>query len=167
MANTVFIALGSNIQPAANLVKAVRLLEAYGTVIHLSSVYQTAPQGYTDQADFLNMAVKMETSLTIEAFKAALTDIEQQLKRVRDPQNKNTPRTIDLDIALWNDEVRDYGAKPWHVPDKDIARFAHVALPLAEIAPDYQHPETGQSLRDIADTFDASAFQLRKDVFKD
>jgi 2-amino-4-hydroxy-6-hydroxymethyldihydropteridine diphosphokinase len=149
--NLAFISLGSNIEPEKNLREAVRLLREHTEVLATSSVYRTPPQGYTEQADFWNMAVKLKTDLTPAEFKAQIIGkIEQALKRVRDPNNKNAPRTIDLDISLWNDETFDYGAKPWHVPEPDILRFAHVAVPLAELAPDYQHPETKQKLEDIA-----------------
>lgn len=153
--NVVYVSIGSNITPEENLRAAVRLLRERCHVLALSSVYRTPPQGYTDQADFLNMAVKLKTDLPPTAFKTRITgEIEAALGRTRDPQNKNAPRTIDLDISLWNDEVFDYGAKPWHVPEPDILRFAHVAVPLAELAPDYVHPENGQTLAQIATSLD-------------
>ena len=163
--NIVYLTLGSNIEPEINLVRAVRLLQNYGTVTARSSVYQTAPQGFTDQPDFLNMALQLETTLPIESMKnEVIARIERELKRVRDPNNKNAPRTIDLDIALWNNDILDYGEKPWHVPDEDILRFAHVALPLAEIAPEYIHPETGETLQNIASRFDTAGFKIRNDI---
>lgn len=153
----VFVSLGSNIEPEKNLAAAVGMLRAKCPILAVSAQYRTAPQGFTEQADFINMAVKLTTDLQPLAFKQQVLDaIEKALKRVRDPSNRNAPRTIDLDIALWNDQVFDYGHKPWHVPDKDITRFAHVAIPLAEIAPDYVHPETGQTLRQIAAEFDST-----------
>lgn len=153
----VFVSLGSNIEPEKNLAAAVGILRAKCPILAVSSWYRTAPQGFTEQADFINMAVKLTTDLQPLAFKQQVLDaIEKALRRVRDPSNRNAPRTIDLDIALWNDQVFDYGHKPWHVPDKDITRFAHVAIPLAEIAPDYVHPETGQTLRQIAAGFDSA-----------
>jgi 2-amino-4-hydroxy-6-hydroxymethyldihydropteridine diphosphokinase len=152
-----FITLGSNIEPQRNLRQAVQLLRQNCTVLRCSSVYRTAPQGFTDQADFLNMAVQIETQLTPLAFKQqVIAAIEQALGRVRDPRNKNAPRTIDLDIALWNQEVMDYGERPWHIPDPDILRFAHVTVPLAELAPDYVHPETGTTLGHIVSQLNTS-----------
>lgn len=158
--NTAYLSLGSNIAPERNLRQAVRMLRQHDQELVASSVYRTPPQGFTQQADFLNMAVKLTTHLSPSAFKTQIIgSIEQQLGRVRDPNNKNAPRTIDLDISLWNDRVLDYGDKPWHIPESDILRFAHVAVPLAEIAPDYIHPETGQTLAQIAAQFDASTMQ--------
>ena len=162
MSTTVYVALGSNIDPEDNLGRAVSLLRAHDSAAISSSVYETPPQGFTEQPNFLNMAVRLQTDLSIEAFKAFLLGIEGELKRQRDPQNVNAPRTIDLDIALWGDVVMDYGEKPWHVPDKDIIRFAHVALPLAELAPQMKHPETGQTLAEIAVQFESSAIKIKK-----
>lgn len=156
----VYLSLGSNIQPEKHLTQAIYLLRTGCTVLNLSSAYRTAPQGFTQQADFLNMAVELTTNLEPITFKKAVLDwIEHKLGRQRDPANKNAPRTIDLDIALWNQEVFEYGEKPWRIPDPDILRFAHVAVPLAEIAPDYLHPLEKRTLGEIADGFDASDFQ--------
>ncbi len=153
--NVAYISIGSNIAAEQNVVAAVARLHRYSTILALSPVYRTAAQGYQQQAPFLNMAVKVHTLRTPDGFKIAVIDrIEAELKRVRDPANKNAPRTIDLDISLWNDMVMLYGAKPWRIPDPDIVRFAHVALPLADIEPDYRHPESGASLRQIAESFD-------------
>jgi len=131
-----YLALGSNIQPERHLRAAIDLLRERCQLMSCSSIYRTPPQGDPDQADFLNMAARVGTSLSPEQFKVlVIGDIETQLGRVRNPNNKNAPRTIDLDISLWDDAILEYGDKPWHIPEPDIARFAHVAVPLAEIAP--------------------------------
>lgn len=153
----VYLSLGSNIEPEKNLRRAVQLLREVCTVLAISSAYRTPPQGFINQPDFLNMAVKIHTSLTPEAFKTQVIDmIEKQLKRRRDPSNKNAPRTIDLDISLWGDAAFRYGSKPWCVPDEAILHYAHVVLPLAEIAPDFVHAQFGLCLKDIAARFDTS-----------
>jgi dihydroneopterin aldolase/2-amino-4-hydroxy-6-hydroxymethyldihydropteridine diphosphokinase len=87
--------------------------------------------------------------------RSVLDWIERELGRVRDPLNKNAPRTIDLDISLWGEAVLEYGEKPWRIPDPDIVRFAHVAVPLAQIAPDDLHPTERVPLREIAARFSA------------
>jgi 2-amino-4-hydroxy-6-hydroxymethyldihydropteridine diphosphokinase len=158
----IYLSLGSNIKPEQNLYAAVKLLGEACTVLAISPVYRSAPQGFADQPDFLNMAVlvQLPKSMNPFAFKQQIIgDIETALGRVRDPNNKNAPRTIDLDIALWNNDAFDYGHKSWHIPDPDILRFAHVAVPLADIAPDYLHPETGQTLAEIAAALDSSTMQ--------
>lgn len=155
--NIAFLSIGSNIKPAENIIAALALLRRYTTVLGISPVYQTAPQGHSDQEPFLNLAVMAHTLRSPAQFKGDVIDrIETDLNRVRDPENKNAPRTIDLDISLWNDEVLEYGVKPWTVPDADIARYAHVAIPLADLAPDYVHPLLEQPLNMIAASFDAT-----------
>lgn len=156
----VYVSLGSNINPEHNLVEAVRLLRLKCEVLAVSSVYRTPPQGYMQQSDFLNLSVQLRTSLQPETFKHEVLDwIERELGRVRDPNNKNAPRTIDLDISLWGDEVFEYGAKPWRVPDPDVVRFAHVAVPLAELAPDFVHPVEMTPLSKIAARFGDVPFE--------
>ena len=155
----VYISLGSNIDPETNLRRAIQLIGQRCKVLAVSHAYRTPPQGFTNQADFLNLALKVETDLDANTLKHTVLDwIERELKRVRDPHNKNAPRTIDLDISLWNNEVFDYGDKPWHVPDKDVLRFAHVVLPLAEIATDYLHPTEKIPLTMIAAQFSDTHF---------
>jgi dihydroneopterin aldolase/2-amino-4-hydroxy-6-hydroxymethyldihydropteridine diphosphokinase len=156
----VYVSLGANIEPEHNLAQAVRWLRQKCHVLALSSVYRTPPQGFSDQPDFLNMAVQLTTLLTPITLKQTVLDwIEGQLGRQRDPTNKNAPRTIDLDISLWGDAVFEYGDKPWRVPDKDILHFAHVAVPLAELAPAYLHPIEGVTLAVIAARFAAQPLQ--------
>ncbi len=156
----VYIALGSNINPLENLTRAIELLRQKTSIIELSSVYKTAPQEFLNQPDFLNIVVKVSITVTPEILKSEVLGwIERELGRVRDPYNKNAPRTIDLDISLWNDEVFEYGTKPWHIPDPDILHYAHVAIPLAEIAPDYLHPVEKIRLAEIAARFDAIEFE--------
>lgn len=158
---TLYIALGSNIEPEANLRRCVDLLRSKITVTALSSVYRTPPQGDTNQADFLNMVIEGRSNVTPATLKTEVLDwIERELKRVRDPLNKNAPRTIDLDLLLWGDAVLEYGSKPWKVPDADILRYAHVAIPLAELAPDQIHPVEKIPLRVIAAHFQNVPFEV-------
>ncbi|MEZ4667669.1 MAG: 2-amino-4-hydroxy-6-hydroxymethyldihydropteridine diphosphokinase [Anaerolineae bacterium] len=154
-----YLSLGSNIQPEHNLTAALQLLATKCTLLAVSHAYRTPPQGFTKQDDFLNLAVKISTDVQPITLKTQVLDwIECELKRVRDPNNKNAPRTIDLDISLWNDEVIEFGEKPWRVPDPDILRFAHVVVPLAEIAPEYLHPLERVLLKTIIERFSQTQF---------
>ena len=147
----VWLSLGSNIRPCDNLRAALRLLRAACTLERCSPVYRTAPRGNPDQADFLNMAVRVSTTHTPSDFHhEVIQKIEACLGRERDPQNRNAARTIDLDIALWGDGAFQFGRPPRQVPDPDILRYPHVALPLAALAPDLRHPLGGQTLSEIA-----------------
>ncbi len=158
--NAAYLCLGSNIEPEENLASAIRLLRQHTALLAISPVYRTAPLGFADQPPFLNMAVKIHTLRNPQSFKAEVIDsIETALGRLRDPDNRNAPRTIDIDIALWNDEALVYGSKPWHIPDPDTLRFAHVAVPLADLAPDYLHPTAGRSLNAVAAGLERTAMQ--------
>lgn len=147
----VWLSLGSNIRPCANLRAALRLLRAAGPLEGCSPVYRTAPRGDPNQADFLNMAVRTRSRLSPGDFqRKVIRRIEAQLGRERDPQNRNAARSIDIDIALWGAAVFQFGRPARHIPDPDILRYPHVALPLAALAPDLRHPVTGQTLGEIA-----------------
>ncbi len=144
-----FITLGSNLSPELNLRAAVRLLAGQCAVLDVSPVYETEPVGTQPQPRYLNAAVRVATPLTAEQLKTeVLTPIENALHRQRSA-DKFAPRTIDLDIALFDTAVLQLGHRA--IPDPDILRYAHVAVPLADLAPDYRHPVTGQTLREIAD----------------
>ena len=138
------------------------MLEQFGQVTAVSSAWQSAPVGFTEQADFLNAAVLLETPLSAHALREqGIAQIEKSLKRVR-TENRNAPRTIDIDIMLFNDEVLSLGQR--HIPDPEVLERPFVAIPLAEIAPDYVHPQTDETLEQIASRFDpATAGMSRRD----
>lgn len=167
MSHKVFLVLGSNINPVENFRACLKLLQEKFDIWEFSPAYETPPVGFTEQAAFLNAAVCIHTELDPVSIKAILQDIENQLGRVRDPNNKNAPRTIDLDIALWDKAVFTYGEKNWHVPDPDILRFIHLARPLADLAPDYVYPETTDTLTSIAEKLPMNGIARRDDVWAD
>jgi 2-amino-4-hydroxy-6-hydroxymethyldihydropteridine diphosphokinase len=120
------------------------------------------PVGTTNQPNFLNAAAWVETDLGAAAFKREVLElIEEELGRVR-TADKNAARTIDLDITLFNDQVLDIEHR--HIPDPDLLRYAHVAVPVADLAPQVRHPETGQTLQQIADSLPHSGLWRRSDV---
>ncbi len=150
--NRVFFSLGSNIRPVFYLPQAVHLLSEHGLISGKSSVWQSKPVGDPDQADFLNAAVLMETARdAIELLSDVITEIESQLNRVRDPENKNGPRTIDIDLVLFNDEQLQI--KHRVIPDPEIVHRDFLAIPLAEQAPDYDIPGLDKNLGQIASEF--------------
>lgn len=160
--NRAFISLGSNIEPERNLRAAVQLLARQVRLVAVSLVYETAPVGKVDQPNFLNAAVLVETELGAAALKAqVLRPIEDALGRVR-TADKNAPRTIDLDITLFNDQVLDVAER--HIPDPDLLDRPHVAVPLADLAPAYRHPETDQTLYEIAARLPQEGIRRRLDV---
>ena len=158
--NRVYLALGSNVEPERNLPAAVRELGQYGQVIATSHVWETPPVDGSAQANFLNAAVLLETSLPAEDLQQKVVEpIEQLLKRVRDVNNKNGPRTIDIDVTLFNREILHIGHR--RIPDADLLVRSFVAIPIAELDSDYVHPETGQSLAEIAAAFAGRCSELK------
>lgn len=147
--NHFYLLLGSNIDPEQNLPRAVQLLAAAGQLVAVSATYETEPVGGPDQPRFLNAAVILGSALPANDLKRyVIAGIERELGRVRDPSDKNAPRTIDIDIAIW----REMDGDPGHLNlvDRDLLRFAHVAVPLAELAPDIVPPDAGEPLSTIA-----------------
>jgi dihydroneopterin aldolase/2-amino-4-hydroxy-6-hydroxymethyldihydropteridine diphosphokinase len=161
-ANRAFVALGSNIEPESHLSQAVRRLAACCRLLAVSRVYESEPVGKTDQPAFLNAAVLVETHLTAAEFKAqVLQAIERELGRVR-TADKNAPRTIDLDISLWNDEVLEADGRA--IPDPEILQWPYIARPLADLAPHHRHPGAGQSLLEIAQGLGDAGLKHRPDL---
>ena len=143
---------------------AVELLGRYGRVSAVSTVWETAPLGSTGQANYLNAVVLLESELSAQELREeAIPAIEAELGRVR-TADKYAARTIDLDIMLFNEAILQLGRR--HIPDPEIQERPFIAIPLAEIAPDYVHPESGQTLRSLAAQFDphASGMKKREDV---
>ena len=152
--NRVYLSLGSNINKEKNLPAAVRLLRARARVMAVSDVFETVPIGTGVQPCFFNAAVLIETELAPKEIKDQLIDdVETALERERQADDRNAPRTIDIDITLFNDAVMDYvpaDGRPRHIPDKDLLRSVHTIVPVANLAPDKLHPETGERLGTIA-----------------
>lgn len=141
--NSAILLLGSNINPEENIFHALDLL---GTIREKSRVWKTAAYG-TNGPDFLNMAVKIETSLNHEDLKnSVITCIEKSLHRIR-TEDKYAPRTIDIDIIVFNGEV----------VDKDVWDKPFVAIPISEIAPSLKNEQLNQDLSQIVEKMKSSA----------
>lgn len=149
----VLISLGSNVEKEKNISAALHALEAQSAIKikAVSSIYETAAVGAdgnpSDQEDFHNAAVLIETDLTVNQLRSTLRAIEEKLGRVR-TIDKFAARPIDLDIALYGDAVVNLEGS--QIPDPDIVRYPHVVVPLANVAPAWIHPLTGDTLAQIA-----------------
>jgi 2-amino-4-hydroxy-6-hydroxymethyldihydropteridine diphosphokinase len=157
-----YIGLGSNINGEYNMQAAVWLLARQCRLLAVSPVYQTRPVGKLDQPDFVNAVALVGTELSAPALKTrVLASIEDQLQRTR-TEDKNAPRTIDLDILLFDDQILELGKR--HIPDPEIVQQPHVAVPLADLAPQYSHPKTGQTLAEIAGQMPRHGLVPRPDI---
>jgi 2-amino-4-hydroxy-6-hydroxymethyldihydropteridine diphosphokinase len=104
--NKAVIGMGSNLDAVVNMGRALHLLGLLVTIRKVSSFESTPPIGITDQPDFLNGAVLIETSMTRDQLNVELKLVEDEMGRDRSLP-KDGPRVIDLDIVIWNDEVVD------------------------------------------------------------
>ncbi len=140
--NTAYVALGANIgDPTATVLAAFAALANLtdSRVVHTSSLYRTAPVGLTNQPDFINAVAMLETGLAPEELLDALLDLEARFGRVR--RDRNGPRTLDLDLLLYNDIELDLPRLT--LPHPRLHLRAFVLHPLAEIAPGLVIPGRG------------------------
>ncbi|CAN5157410.1 2-amino-4-hydroxy-6-hydroxymethyldihydropteridinediphosphokinase [soil metagenome] len=121
-----------------------------------SGFYRTAPWGRPDQPAFLNAAVELQTRLAPRVLLDLLLEIEQRFGRVRDPKDKWGPRTLDLDLLVFGDELLDQPGM--HVPHPRLAERAFVLVPLNEIAPRLEIPGQGV-VRELLAAIDASGVE--------
>ncbi|MCG5105140.1 2-amino-4-hydroxy-6-hydroxymethyldihydropteridine diphosphokinase [Oceanobacillus alkalisoli] len=145
--NKAYIALGTNIEPRDfYLSEALNLLEAHESIAiqQRSSIYETDPVGFLDQADFLNMVIEIQTLLDPLELLDTTQGIEEKLGRTRDI--RFGPRTIDLDILLYNQENSTEDRLT--LPHPRMCERAFVLVPLAEIASNEILPDIGKAVRE-------------------
>jgi 2-amino-4-hydroxy-6-hydroxymethyldihydropteridine diphosphokinase len=122
-------------------------------VVGASRVFETDPVATRSMPQFLNAAVELVTDLEPGILKfEVLRPAEATLGRRR-TRDRNAPRQIDLDVALYGDRVFVDSEVGLEIPDPGILEFAHVALPLADAAPLRRHPVSGRTMADIAARF--------------
>jgi len=138
-----YVGLGANLGPReVTLLRAVDLLagEPGIEVLAVSQLHETDPVGNTDQPEFLNGAVAVETTLEPREFLDALLRVERELGRVRDGTQWG-PRTIDLDLLMYGDEIVDEPGLRVPHPRLHERRFA--LEPLVELEPELVIPGQG------------------------
>ncbi|WP_044895770.1 2-amino-4-hydroxy-6-hydroxymethyldihydropteridine diphosphokinase [Bacillus alveayuensis] len=150
MVNNVYIALGSNIGNRLRyLHDAVKKLDEHEqiSVVDTSSIYETEPVGYVEQDDFLNMVIQVKTTLSPFALFEVTQKIEIVLGRKREIHWG--PRTLDLDILLYNHE--NIETEQLIIPHPRMLERAFVLVPLLELNPNIDIPSNQKSLRLIID----------------
>jgi len=116
-----------------------------GQVLQVSSLYETAPWGKTDQADFLNQVLLIETTWTPWELLKVILQIEEKGGRIR--KEKNAPRTIDIDILFYDHLIIDEPGLS--IPHPRIAERRFVLEPLNEISPGYEHPVLHKTIHQL------------------
>ena len=141
------IALGSNMGDRQGYLEAARaaIEERVGHIAAHSSVMETKAYGYTDQDDFLNMAVEVETAMEPHAMLRELLAIEADLDRVR--LIHWGPRTIDLDVIYCEDRI--INDEELKVPHPDLVNREFVLRPVSEIAPELVDPLRGKKVEEL------------------
>jgi 2-amino-4-hydroxy-6-hydroxymethyldihydropteridine diphosphokinase len=126
--NVVGIGVGSNINPKENIQNAIKLIEERFGEVQSSKMIETEPVGFKDQDNFMNGAFLIRTEKMIDEVKVILKEIENELGRIR-TENKFGPRTIDLDVVVFNSEI----------VDKDFYTRDFVKKPILELIPDLKY----------------------------
>jgi 2-amino-4-hydroxy-6-hydroxymethyldihydropteridine diphosphokinase len=153
---TVYVGLGSNIDPELNLHLGIReLRERYGE-LELSAVYRSKAVGFEGE-DFLNLVARFESNELPVSICEEIELIHNLTGRDRD-SGKWESRPLDIDLLLYNDLVID--EPPVRVPRKDVLEYSFVLRPLAELAPDVVHPVTGKTMLKHWQEFDAASHPL-------
>jgi 2-amino-4-hydroxy-6-hydroxymethyldihydropteridine diphosphokinase len=135
-----YLNIGSNIEPEHHLQEAIRSLREYGQVNSISNAWQSHAFG-SDGPDFLNACVLFLTPLKAHQLKEqVIRPIERKLGRIRST-DKYAPRTIDIDVILFDDEP--FGGEFWS--------NAFVVVPLADLLPDFRHPLNYERLAQVAE----------------
>lgn len=116
------VSVGSNIDPEQNIDRAITIIRCEQELVAASTMIQTKPVGLRNQPDFINGALLINTGLDYESFNHYLKDVESRLQRDPD-QNAFGPRTMDLDIIVWDGKV---------VHD-DFYEYEHTKGPVSEI----------------------------------
>ena len=153
----VFVSIGSNIEREANIRAAVQgLRDRYGGIV-LSPVYESEAVGFAGE-DFYNLVAAFDSDAPVEAVAAHLRRLEEQRGRRRQGPRFG-PRTLDVDLLLYGDLVREAPAP--RLPREEITRYAFVLRPLADIAGAMRHPVDGRSFVTLWQELDLGEQRLK------
>ena len=154
---TIYLSIGTNIDRQQNLSNGLNALHQHFGELRLSSLFESEAVGF-DGSPFFNMVVGFQSDLSLAELHQVLRNIELTYGRELNAK-KFSPRTLDLDILLYDDLISD---GPIQLPRDEITYNAFVLWPLAEIAADVLHPVLKESFQDLWQAFDKSKQSLQK-----
>lgn len=142
-----YLLLGTNLGDRnLNLRRARQLIHAnIGKIVKVSSVYETVPWGYSEQPNFFNQILKIESDKSADEMLRLILNIEKEMGRIRTEKWK--PRLIDIDLLYYENEIIDKG--DLKVPHPEIPNRRFTLAPLNEIAPNEIHPVLKKSNREL------------------
>ena len=145
--NTIYLLLGSNLgNSKQQLSKAISLIQKkMGNLTRQSGTYTTAAWGNTDQPDFLNQVIVVETALTAADTMQGILSIEKKMGRIR--TQKNAPRIIDIDILFFNKEI--ISLPELIVPHPQLQNRRFVLIPLNELSANFIHPVLKKTIHQL------------------
>lgn len=145
---TVYLGIGSNIEPRKEYIfRAMRILAENSRIREKgrSSLYRTRPFGVSDQGEFLNLVLQVQTDLPPEELFTVIKNAERQAGRIE--RQRWGAREVDIDILLYGDQV--YHSEVLDIPHKGLMSRDFFVVPLLVLMPDAVNPETGQKLSDL------------------
>jgi 2-amino-4-hydroxy-6-hydroxymethyldihydropteridine diphosphokinase len=153
-----YISIGSNINKDKHIPASLSALEQTFGKLTISSTYESEAVGFTGDV-FYNLVVGFDSDLDVKAVAKLLRQIELDNGRTRDSR-KFAARTLDLDLILYGDLIVNDGRL--QIPRDEIEHYAFVLEPLAEIAPDSQHPISGLSYATLWEQFDKTDLRQQR-----
>ena len=141
----VFVSIGSNVEREHHVRSAINALRTRFGTVRASRVYETVAVGFRGDP-FLNLVAGFDTNLELEELVDTLRDVETRNGRQR-TEKCYGPRTLDIDVLVFGDLICD--EDPVELPRSEILRQAYILLPLAELAPNTQHPVLGECYVDL------------------
>ena len=153
-----YISIGSNIDKDKNILASLHALEHHFGELTISNIYESDSVGFTGDT-FYNLVVGFNSELSVKEVAKQLRQIELDNGRTRNSQ-KFSPRTLDLDLILYDDLVINDGRL--QIPRDEIEHYAFVLEPLAEIAPTLKHPITHISYAELWEKFDKTNLKQKR-----